>query len=392
MFKRSKTLWTAWKILVATSRDGTLKVARPGEPVRELPSPLRLRPAAKLASVFMDLATAASRERHHPQAIALLGEAEHLFESVHASPGRNRWVAEILLRRGEELRLAGRYGDSQEALTRAGRLAEDDPGNPLRLAAVVNAQGILAKDTGRYDDALAHYGFARILMEADFGQDDPALAAVHHNLAGLLCAQRRYAEAEEPARHAVALRKRSPSPDPEGLAADLSVLGSILLGLGRLDEAEHLYLQSKNVWTERYGLEHYEVAAQLNGLASVHQARGEFESAERDFKEALRLKQKCLGAGHRETAVLLNNLGALEMDRGHTDAAAPLYEWALLTFRNALGDDHPDTVLCAENLVRVSRQTGSWAGAKSDMDSVPPLCRDHSGAEIPDALTNRNPQ
>lgn len=362
MFNRSKALWAAQKILAAAARSDALKGARFGQQARELPPPHGLRTAARRASVLMDLATAASREHDHPHAIALLDEAEHLFDSVRASPGRNRWVAELLLRLGDDLRFAGRYTDCGEALTRAEKLADADTAYPLRLASVLNARGILAKDTGHYDAALAHYGSARSLIEAELGEDHPALAAVHHNLAGLLHAQERYADAEEPARHAVALRGQSTSPDPEGLAADLSVLGSVLLGLGRLDEAEQAYLQSKTVWMERYGPGHYEVAVQLNGLAAVHQARGDFEGAERDFRQALHIKQRVLGAGHRETAALLNNLGALEMDRGHPDAAAQLYGKALLAFRKALGDDHPDTGLCAENLVRVRRQAGSRPG------------------------------
>ncbi|MEA5457033.1 tetratricopeptide repeat protein [Sinomonas sp. JGH33] len=303
MFSKLRALWTTQKALIAAARGDVPEVVRLGKLARELPPPRRLRPAATRASILMDLATGASRERDHRHAVALLREAERLFTSVGASTGRSRWVAEILLRLGGELRLAGRYTDACDALIRAEQLANTDAARPMRLASVFNAQGILAKDTGLYEAALARYEAARALMGAEFGEDHPAL-------------------------------------------------GAVLLGLGRLDEAEEAYLRSKTIWTARRGPGHHEVAVQLNGLATVSQARGDFDAAERDFWEALRIKQRVLGAEHREVAALLNNLGALEMDRGHPEAAARLYETALLTFRETLGDDHPDTRLCTENLAR----------------------------------------
>lgn len=311
-----------------------------------------LRLAAGQASVLMHLAAASIRDRDHGCAIDLLREAERQFSSVANSRAKDRWLAEILLRLGDALRLAGRYEDAGEALAKAENLAATDPALPLRLALISNAQGILAKDTGDFDGALSHYVDAQKVVETELGESDPALASIHHNLAGLLLAQERFAEAEQSARKAVALRERAVPLDPEGLAADRSVLGSVLLGLGHLREAEQEYLRSKSFWMDRYGPGHYEVAVQLNGLSTILQARGEFDAAEHGFREALRIKIQLLGSEHRESAALLNNLGALEMDRGHQDASVRLYDQALSAFRMSLGEEHPETRLCSENLAR----------------------------------------
>lgn len=335
----------------------------------------RLRKAAGRGGLLMNQAAAASRARDHSRAIRLLDKAVDLFDVIPRSLSRDYWAAELLLRLGDSLRLAGRYHEAGDALARARELAAQDGDPPLRLATIRNAQGILAKDLGCFDEALMHYEAARSVMEAIYGTDSKELAGIHHNLAGLLYAQQRYAEAEPQAQRALALRQRSHAPDLEGLAADLSVLGSIMLAGGRLDEAEQAYFTAKTLWIDRYGPEHYEVAVQLNGMATVLQEKGHFDQAEQSFKEALRIKQQVLGANHRETAALLNNLGALDLDRGHPEAASGFYEKALQIFQSTLGEDHPDTVLCAGNLSHSRRKADPVPGESSPDKS--PAVRGH---------------
>ncbi|MGO4859556.1 tetratricopeptide repeat protein [Arthrobacter sp. 2MCAF14] len=362
MIREGRTSWTLVRACQALSWGA------PEESARLAGSALGLQPAqtppylaavARRSGALIALASAAAALRDHGTAIANLLEAEHLLRRLPGSKGRDRWLAEVLPRLGNELRLAGDYDQSRLVLERAERLASADLARPLQLAAVRNHQGILAKDTGRFAEASERYTMARKAIESQLGPAAPELAAVYHNLAGLLCAQGRFADAGTPALRAVALRMKARPPDAEGLASDLSVLGTVLIGLDMFEQAEDSFRRSNAIWSTRLGHEHYEVAVQLNGLAVIHQAQHQFETAASEFQEARRIKEHVLGPAHREIAALLNNLGTLETDRGDHVEAMRLYVDALRIFKAALGDRHPDVVVCASNLQRARRRLAS---------------------------------
>jgi hypothetical protein len=96
---------------------------------------------------------------------------------------------------------------------------------PEQRAGVSNALGILAKDTGRYNDAGRHYAATLALLGPALGSNSPLLASAYHNIAGLAHVQGHFAEAEEPARRALALREGG-NADPTEVAADAAVLGA----------------------------------------------------------------------------------------------------------------------------------------------------------------------
>lgn len=87
------------------------------------------------------------------------------------------------------------------------------------------------------------------------------------------------------------------------MAADAAVLGAVLSGLGRYDEAEGLlFRRALSTWEHRYGPDHYEVAVNQHNLAAVAQGRGDLAAAERLFTESGtswgRLRGQRLSVGH----------------------------------------------------------------------------------------------
>lgn len=317
--------------------------------------PLRSRGLAMAAdrgNVLLTLSSIAAEKRDHREAAAKLEEAAALVEKFPASRIRDEWLAEVFTRLGDTLRLAGRYAEASAALGAARGLPGWDGLVPLRRAGVLNALGILAKDTGDYPLAADRYRDALSIVQGTVGEGGSELASLHHNLAGLDHVQGRYHEAEPEIRLALELRERSDPPDLLGMAADLSVLGAVLNGQGRLEEAEQALLTAKGIWESRYGPEHYEVAVQLNNLASVRQNKGDFDTASSDYLRAMQIKENVLGREHPEIASLLNNLASLEADRGRMAQARTLYGEALAIFAKTLGPDHPSTRVCAENSSR----------------------------------------
>ena len=225
---------------------------------------------------------------------------------------------EALIRLGNVRRLRGDFDRAEEALRGAVALAGRQPPDPGLLGAAHNGLGIVLKDTGRYSAAAREYDIA---LGLSAGATDLA-CAVHHNLAGLAYAEGRFAEAEVWARRGLVLRGRTDPARSTGVAADIAVLGAVLVALGRHAEADGLLRRALDVWTTRFGPEHYEVSVCLHNLAVLQQGRGEPDAALRGFQEALRIREAVLGPAHPELAVVLNNLAGLHEEQGRSDDAA----------------------------------------------------------------------
>lgn len=309
--------------------------------------------AAIRAETLLIRASIASIGANHGTAFRCLHKAVALLDEHAVSKTGDLWLAEALTRAGDALRLAGQYVEAERALERVFTLAYWDDLEPLRKAVALNAKGILCKDTGRYQEAAALYAEAFALTKASRGPDDPQIAAILHNLAGLAHVQGNYEDAERHIRRALAIRRRNDSGNAAGIAADLSVLGAILGAQGKLDEAESAIREALQMWTAKNGPAHYEVAVQLNNLASVQQRRQEYPEAEAGYTRAIEIKRSVLGPDHPEVAALFNNLASLEADTGRMASAAAHYDQAIEILNRTLGFQHPNTQTCIANRSRL---------------------------------------
>src|SRR5260370_24410650 len=95
-----------------------------------------------------------------------------------------------------------------------------------------------------------------IILPSAAVADDPLAEARNLNSqAATLYQQRRYPEAEQVARRAVALVERA-SPDSPDLAVSLANLGELLRAQNRLAEAEPLFKRSLAIKEEVFGPDH----------------------------------------------------------------------------------------------------------------------------------------
>ncbi|WP_461171976.1 tetratricopeptide repeat protein [Arthrobacter sp. Z1-9] len=325
---------------------------RARQALKALPQGCSLSAVTLRADILLTLGAISAEGRNHADAENHLKEAASILRGLPVSLTRDKWLAEVLTRLGDTFRLAANHREAIETFALARQLPNWDDLEPLRKAALLNAQGILAKDTGLYAEAKNHYDSAYELISAAVGTDSPLLAGLHHNYAGLFHVQGLYVEAEPDIRTALEMRKRADPPEPIGVAADMSVLGAVLAGQGRLSEAEEALMEALETWTALYGPDHYEVAVQLNNLGSVKQQIGELAAAHTNFEAALQIKERVLGREHPEIAALLNNLASLEADEGNKAAARAHYDEALAIFTRRLGPEHPSTTTCAANRQR----------------------------------------
>ncbi|MEZ5386282.1 MAG: tetratricopeptide repeat protein [Prosthecobacter sp.] len=255
------------------------------------------------------------------------------------------------LRHADALRTDARYAESEAVFRELLPVCREVCGPASSLTrTVLNNWAVLYKYMGRFDEGTRLYHEALALeIEHDGGETDAA-ATLYHNLGGIAHAQRRYAEAEAPARKSVEIRTKLHGPDHLHVAADEAALASILVGLEKFEEAGELYLRSHAVFLREHGPEHYEIAVSFNNQAALHQATGRLDESRRCYEQSLALKEKLQGPDHVDVAITLNNLASVHVQQGRPQAAAPLYERALRIFETRLPPEHPSIEICRENL------------------------------------------
>ena len=228
-------------------------------------------------------------------------------------------------------------------------MAKRSGGEPVVLAHALNELGLWCKDVGRYAEAREHYAQALRVLRGTGRTDPHDLAALYHNLGGIEHARGHYARGEVLARRGLALRLVRAKPDAAPLAADLIALAALVSGLGRLEEAERLYLAGLELLGGSPGERTLEEAVALHGLGSQYASEGRLEEAIGLLQRAATLKRRLLGPDHADLALTLNNLAVTHRRRGDRAAAASLNAEARVIFERALGPDHPKTRTCRRN-------------------------------------------
>jgi tetratricopeptide (TPR) repeat protein len=243
-----------------------------------------------LSAIHERLSRYDEAEHHARRAVALTDLPPHGRLRVHA-----------LASLAQMARIRGRLDEAEGLYLAALTIAEED------TASLLCGLGVVHKYAGRYDDAERVYREALALI----GPDEPAAAAVWHNLGGVEHSRGRHEVGEPHARRSVELRQRTHGPDHPTVAADRAALASLLLGQHRFDEAEVLYRQALAVFEQVYPADHYDVAVTCNDLGTLLAARGETDEARRYYRRAIDIKRRILGPGHSDTALTARNLAAL---------------------------------------------------------------------------------
>ncbi len=95
----------------------------------------------------------------------------------------------------------------------------------------------------------------------------------------------------------------------------LNNLAWLLQATNRLAEAEPLYARALAINEKSYGPDHPDVARDLNNLALL-QATNRLAEAEPLMRRALAIFENSLGPDHPNTAIVRKNLAALEAALG----------------------------------------------------------------------------
>jgi tetratricopeptide (TPR) repeat protein len=291
-------------------------------------------------------------------------------------------------------------------------LAESEERGILLAAQSAYGRGLVAEDAVRWHDAYTHYKRATDLHEtfdhlcayarmtwrlakgpeaiplheklvnwakSDHGVNSAEYASCLNNLAGVVRAQGRYAEAEALYREALEIDRATIGEGHPSYATHLNNLAGVVEDQGRYAEAEGLYREAREIDRATIGEGHPDYAIDLNNLANVVKAQGRYAEAEGLYREALEIGRVTIGEGHPNYAIRLSNLALVVEAQGRSAEAEGLYCEALEIDRATIGEGHPDYAIDLGNLAGVLVTQGKPEAARPFMSrpwrfSAPP-CR-----------------
>jgi DNA-binding MarR family transcriptional regulator len=288
-----------------------------------------------------------------------LSEIEQLIElwSLHRSGDLEAFM-EQLAAMGSELNYKN-YSDAKISFLRDHIPLLNDPNERIklrfRLASLLEEKTLWNEAESQIREAL---------NEAQCAQLQEWESTALNNLAQLLQATNRLAEAEPLMLRALAIDEKSFGDQHTNVARDLNNLAVLLQATNRLAEAEPLMRRALAIDEKSYGDQHPSVATDLNNLAQLLKTTNRLGEAEPLMRRALTIDEKSYGDQHPKVATLLNNLAQLLKATNRMAEAEPLMRRALAIDEQSYGDLHPNVARELNNLALLLKATNRLAEAE----------------------------
>lgn len=155
---------------------------------------------------------------------------------------------------------------------------------------------------------------------------------------------------------------------PGWAAAIMSWQAAAASDLGRFPQAEELFRQAMQAYTDLYGPDHAQTLVCAANLAGALADLGRAGEAEALYTEVIGQQTVALGENHPDVGVSLHNLGRVYSDQGRLREAVSLMERALAISLAAEGPDHLSTAQSQANLASVLADLGAYDEAQELVD------------------------
>jgi DNA-binding NtrC family response regulator/tetratricopeptide (TPR) repeat protein len=258
----------AWLLRDDITQAATV-LGRPPDVTRERIAP------GQLSALWRLHGRLAALRGDQSRAIALLGRA--LKQAELALDSRAIGLAHYAL--GVCYRQVGDPGIVREEVTKA-IPALNAAGDRRHLALCHSLTGIVAAQSGQFDEAMASLRQAERLATTARAEDVLALVCGNQANVSLMC--HRHDQALALAERALSLHEHAGS--VHGLAVALASLGQICVRLGDLSRAEQVLTRALEIRTPVQL--HETTGAVFDTLAQIHLVRGEFDAAEQCLQQA----------------------------------------------------------------------------------------------------------
>lgn len=248
----------------------------------------------------------------------------------------------------------------------------------------------LLQATNRLAEAEPLMRRALAIAEKRFGSGHPQTAPLLNNLAMLLHDMNQLVEAEQLIRQTLAIDEQSFGTEHSAVARDLNNLAGLLRATNRLTEAEPLIRRALAIDEQEFGPEHPKVAIHLSGLAQLLHATNRFGEAEPLMQRALTIDERCFGPKHPKVATRLCNLGQLLHAKNRFNEAELLMKRALAINEESWGAEHTDVARDLDNLAHLLQATNRLAEAEPLMRRALAINKQSFGPRHPKVAMNLN--
>jgi Tfp pilus assembly protein PilF len=159
------------------------------------------------------------------------------------------------------------------------------------------------------------------------------LARTYHDLARVLVARKRYADAEQLAKWSLHIRESDQRTKPEAVFENLLLLAQIARERHHDKEAESLFKRVLALQIQALGPEHYQIALTLDDLAAIAVKLGGFPEAEGLYRRAVAIHEKVNPLENLALAETLEHYATF-LRRVNRAADAESQEFRARTIRN----------------------------------------------------------
>ncbi|EXU95839.1 kinesin light chain-like protein [Metarhizium robertsii] len=242
-------------------------------------------------------------------------------------------------------------------------------------------------DEGRWREAEPHQQDAVNLRTSLLGEQHPLTLASMTNLASIFGNQGQWNKAESIEVHLTQTRRRLLGEDHPDTLASIANLALTYKSHGRWHEAEELERQVMKSRTRVLGEEHPDTLASMRNLASTLSNQGKWKEAEEFQVAEIAIIRRVLGAEHPRNYPSMANLASIYLHQGRLQMAEDLSEQVTNALAGSLGEDHPSTLTNTANLASIYRNQGRLREAESLLKKVAKTSHRVLGEGSPETLT-----
>lgn len=322
-----------------------------------------------------------------PAADLLDGGVAKALEEFEGEPEAQASLLEAL---GQAYCGLGMYERSLEILEQALEIHRKVHPVSQETAACLEAIVSPLSERGALVEAESRQRQALTIREQINGVDSRESMTGRSVLGELLRGQAKYQEAEPLIRDAVEGLRRHSDVRPQVFANCLTHYGLLLNSTGRFRQAEPPLREAVQI-LESHGRDRDMMFAYvLNGLGVNLKAQAKFEEAETIYRRGLSLRKELLGEEHPAVGTALNNLGMLLKDAGKLADAEPLLLEALEVRRKAHDSDHPSVANSLDNYASLVQLRKRFDEAESLMRESLEIRRRLLGERHPQVARSMN--
>jgi tetratricopeptide (TPR) repeat protein/predicted Ser/Thr protein kinase len=331
------------------------------------------RPAVRSADPVLQARLLAARARvsattgKYADALELFEQAHEQLEALLGADDPS--MVQLLRSRASCLEELGRYDDAQKMIERAleaarGSMTEDHP----TVGVCLNIAGRLAIQRGDAATAEKSFEDALSILRPAYGAGSGDVAMAWHGLGVVARQQGKLELAAERFGESIAAHEKSDSPS-RSYASSIENLSTVLIALGRIDEAA-AHAERGVAYTKKLlGAEHPDAAASLINLAAVRSRQGRFEEGLVAAREAAAVIERALGPDHPRLSAAIGSVAAILLDLGRCEEAIPVLARQLdLAARTggrglALFQPHHNRGACYEKLGKLEQARVDYEAA-----------------------------